>query len=222
MGERTGQATDGADRKAGLRRAPMPEERRRDAERSRQRLLAAALDEFSAKGYAGARVQDIAATAGVNKQLITYYFGGKEGLYREVQRGWLERESTFADPALRLDELAARYLHDALTDPHPTRLMVWRGLADRAEQPPDDSPEHADLSGLLRRQSRGELDADLEPAAVLLALIGMVAAPVVLPQMVRKIFGLDPQSPGFEERYGQQLRRIIRHLGGSTRDEDGP
>ena len=82
-------STDSATRKTGPRRAPAPDERQRDSERSRQQLLAAALEEFSAKGYAGARVQDIADRAGINKQLIAYYFGGKEGLYRELQRLWL-------------------------------------------------------------------------------------------------------------------------------------
>jgi len=75
------------------RRAPAPDERTLDAERSRRLLLDAALEEFSAKGYAGARVQDIADRAGVNKQLINYYFGGKEGLYCELHRRWLKREA---------------------------------------------------------------------------------------------------------------------------------
>lgn len=44
-------------------------------------ILAAARQEFSAKGAAGARVNEIAALSGVNKQLIYYYFGNKEGLY---------------------------------------------------------------------------------------------------------------------------------------------
>ena len=59
------------------RRAPPPEERQRDAHRSRQLLLAAALEEFAARGFAGARVQDIANRAGINKQLITYLHSGK-------------------------------------------------------------------------------------------------------------------------------------------------
>jgi len=55
-----------------------------DAEQgaSREAILAAARAEFAAKGLAGARVNEIAAQAGVNKQLIYYYFGSKEGLYR--------------------------------------------------------------------------------------------------------------------------------------------
>ena len=58
--------------------------RERNPDRSRERLLAAAVEEFSAKGFAGARVEAIAQRAGLNKQLISHYFGGKDGLYRAV------------------------------------------------------------------------------------------------------------------------------------------
>lgn len=48
---------------------------------ARVRILDAALAEFSAKGLAGARTEQIAAAAGVNKALIYYYFESKEKLY---------------------------------------------------------------------------------------------------------------------------------------------
>ncbi len=49
---------------------------------ARSAILAAARREFSSKGLAGARVNEIAALAGVNKQLIYYYFGNKNDLYQ--------------------------------------------------------------------------------------------------------------------------------------------
>ena len=48
---------------------------------SRERLLRAALDEFAEHGRAGARTDRIARRAGVNKQLLHYYFRTKAGLY---------------------------------------------------------------------------------------------------------------------------------------------
>ncbi|VTU30157.1 Nicotinate degradation protein S [Variovorax sp. SRS16] len=53
-----------------------------DPNAARTAILAAARAEFAAKGLAGARVNEIAARAGANKQLIYYYFGSKEDLYR--------------------------------------------------------------------------------------------------------------------------------------------
>ena len=62
----TAASTSQGNRRAGPRRSPAAGERQRDAERSRQALLTAALDEFSLKGFAGARVAEIAERAGVS------------------------------------------------------------------------------------------------------------------------------------------------------------
>jgi len=48
---------------------------------TKELLIAAAVAEFSREGLAGARVDEIAAAAKVNKQLVYHYFGSKEGLY---------------------------------------------------------------------------------------------------------------------------------------------
>lgn len=56
----------------------------RDAEATREALLAAATEVFAERGFDGARVDAIAARAGVNKAMIHYHFGSKEGLYRAI------------------------------------------------------------------------------------------------------------------------------------------
>jgi TetR/AcrR family transcriptional regulator len=209
-------AIDGSNERQG-RRSPAPEERVRDAERSREQLLQAALEEFAAKGYAGTRVQDIATRAGVNKQLISYYFGGKEGLYRAIQQRWLAVEADFAHPGLPLDALMAEYLRVVTAEPRLARLLVWSAIEHAATPPGSGTVSLApsDVADLHRRQQAGELAADLDPVLVGLALMGAVLAPVVLPHVLRDAVGLDPESPEFAERYAEQLRRIIRHLAGT-------
>ncbi|MDM0011366.1 TetR/AcrR family transcriptional regulator [Variovorax sp. J22P168] len=54
---------------------------RRDAAATRAALIEAAVGEFSSNGFAGARVDEIARAAGVNKQLVYHYFESKQGLY---------------------------------------------------------------------------------------------------------------------------------------------
>jgi TetR/AcrR family transcriptional regulator len=54
---------------------------RRDPDRTRTAILAAAQDEFAAKGLFGGRVNAIARRAGANKRMIYHYFGSKDGLY---------------------------------------------------------------------------------------------------------------------------------------------
>ena len=62
------------------------------AERQAQRreaILAAALDEFSARGFAAARLDDVAKRAGVAKGTIYLYFRDKESLFQELVRSML-------------------------------------------------------------------------------------------------------------------------------------
>lgn len=49
---------------------------------TRERLLRAAQRLFSTKGFDGATVKELSDYAGVNVSLVSYHFGGKEGLYR--------------------------------------------------------------------------------------------------------------------------------------------
>ena len=61
--------------------------RRRDPVATKAALLHAAVVEFAAKGLAGARIDEIAQRAGVNKQLVYHYFGSKEEIYAAAQSG---------------------------------------------------------------------------------------------------------------------------------------
>ncbi len=51
--------------------------------------MSAGMKAFAAAGFDGARVEEIAAAAGVNKALISYHFGGKQGLFAAIVEGML-------------------------------------------------------------------------------------------------------------------------------------
>jgi len=85
---------------------------RAEEDGSRAKILNVALQEFSRLGLSGARIDAIAAESGVNKGMIYYYFGSKEGLYvaaleesyrrfREIEGGLHIDESEPPLPALR-------------------------------------------------------------------------------------------------------------------------
>jgi len=61
-----------------------PDEPRRDARRTRARILDAAREAFCARGVDGATMESIARAAGVNKRLVYHHFGNKEDLYLAV------------------------------------------------------------------------------------------------------------------------------------------
>jgi len=62
--------------------APPPDKNSPD--RTRSNILEVATREFSEKGLAGARVDEIAERTSTSKRMIYYYFESKEGLYRAV------------------------------------------------------------------------------------------------------------------------------------------
>jgi TetR/AcrR family transcriptional regulator len=57
---------------------------KRNPQKTREKILRAAEEEFSEKGYYGARIDAIAAAAGVNKRMIYGYYGKKNDLYKAV------------------------------------------------------------------------------------------------------------------------------------------
>ena len=108
-----------------------PTVRGRDAGRTREQIFSAATKVFAKKGFDGARVDKIAAEAGVNKQLLYHHFGSKDGLFTAVlerayenirkQEAALELDSLPADEAiLKLVEFTWRYY---LANPDFIRLL---------------------------------------------------------------------------------------------------
>ncbi len=194
------------------RRTPPPEERQRDAERSRQRILDAALKVFSAKGFAGARVAEIAAEARVNAQLIAYYFGGKNGLYDALRSNWESIGSVFTASDQPFSAMIGTYLGAVFDHPAWARLLIWRALGDGSEQETGASQ----LAGLAdavedirRRQQLGEVTKEFDPEVILTVLWSAAMASVTIPQAVQVASGADLGAAEFRARYAEQLKRLF-------------
>ncbi|MBB4840350.1 TetR/AcrR family transcriptional regulator [Sphingomonas kyeonggiensis] len=85
-------------------------------ERNRQEIIAIATRHFADKGFAGARVDEIAAATATSKRMIYYHFGSKDGLYRavltEAYRGFRSAElDTGLDALPAIDALARLTAH---------------------------------------------------------------------------------------------------------------
>jgi AcrR family transcriptional regulator len=96
--------------------APPPQNgREAKAAARREAILDAALDEFSARGFAAARLDDIAARAGVAKGTIYLYFADKEALFQELIRFQLFPVLDTFEAALASD-LPLRLILDQATE----------------------------------------------------------------------------------------------------------
>ncbi len=194
------------------RRAPAPEERQRDAERTRQRILDSAADEFAAKGFAGARVADIARRAGVNAQLIAYYFGSKQGLYDTLRKTWESEEALFVSPDQPFSDVVDAYINGVSDHPSWARLLIWQALGDSSQRE-SESPHFTSMSqaveDIRRRQHNGELTKDFDPETILVVLWSAVMAPITLPKVIQEACGSDLSSIDFRTRYASQLKRLF-------------
>jgi TetR/AcrR family transcriptional regulator len=101
--------------------------------------MAAALAEFAARGFAGARVDRIAAAARLNKAMLYYHFGSKQRLYRATLQRLLGRladqlETVTASPASatdRLEAFVATFIRLGLSEPRVAPVML-REVAEGA------------------------------------------------------------------------------------------
>ena len=172
-----------------------------------------------------ARVVRIAESAGVSHQLITYYFGGKRGLYEALSEQWLEK-SMRVSHARTFADAARRYVHWAHEDP------AWVHTLTREEpgtRPPAEDERAAELfkhvEELRERQARGEFRSDLDVGAVALVFFAASIAPVAIPWIARELGQQDPESPEFIDHYAEQVGRIVSALAQATttaQDEGSP
>ena len=111
---------------------------------TRESILNAATQEFVQKGFAGARTQEIADRAGVNKAMLHYYFGSKDALYGEVITSTIEgffatlrpifdAQDTSAEDRLR--QFIDTYLTFLSENPHMPRLLAQDLLAGESKVP---------------------------------------------------------------------------------------
>lgn len=194
------------------RRSPTGEARQRDAERTKRAILESASAEFAQYGFAGARVSRIADRAGVNKQLISYYFGGKQGLRQAVDRSWWDRQPTLYPADSSLAEIAANYARAGAGSPDGIRLLIWEAMGDASSET-GDSPRtewmRHFIDDVRARQKTGELPPEVDPRVIGLTLFAAAAAPVAFAPIAAAM-GITGAEAG--DWYAEQVALLIRAL----------
>ena len=181
-----------------------------DTERTKQLLLDAATAEFSEHGLAGARVDRIAAAAGVNKERIYQYFGKKDELFAtvlaEVLRESMDAVAPVGSGPEAVGDYAGRLFDHHLADGVIPRLIFWEGLerGSAAAENPARVAYHAEKVTRLQtmlpgvgREAAGEL---------LLTVVSLVNAWPVLPQLDELMV---PGAPDATARAAARRRAIV-------------
>ncbi|TDU83397.1 TetR family transcriptional regulator [Kribbella voronezhensis] len=136
------------------------------AEATKERILEAAMAEFSAYGVAGARVDRIAKTAGCNKNLIYVYFENKETLFTTVLDNHLSR--VYSGAVLPTpDDLpaqAGRVFDFAMQNPDVMRLLAWSNLEAQAAEPAARAQARdSKVAGITAAQADGKTSSAFPP-----------------------------------------------------------
>jgi TetR/AcrR family transcriptional regulator len=185
----------------------------RNPERTRERILSAALQEFAANGFAGARVDAIARRAAINKRMLYHYFGDKEGLFRAVLRRKIAERQAWAetlsgDPA----ESLPFWFKAVCGDAGWIRLLEWEALQGSGRKVIDEKERQAALArglGRIRRQqASGQVSAELDPRHVMLAMRSLTMFPVAFSQLTRFTMNRPVSDPAFQRGYARFLRKF--------------
>lgn len=108
----------------------------RKSDLTKKNILEAAENEFSEKGLYGARVDEIALKANINKRMIYQYFGNKEELYKEVLEVVYNRLGECEDIVIsknanwidKISELVRVYFAFLKNNSAYVRMLMWENL----------------------------------------------------------------------------------------------
>lgn len=188
-----------------------------------QRILDAAKKVFVRKGMAGARMQDIADEAGINKALLHYYFRNKEKLFEVIfmeaaQKLFPKINEVFnADQPLfeKIERFCEEYitviienpylplfvLNEINQDPEYFLQKVWTGNAKPNPGKFLEQMEKEIKKGTIKR---------ISPLHLLMNMISMAIFPFVAKPMLQKNLGLDELQ--FQAAMEQRKKEIPKFI----------
>jgi AcrR family transcriptional regulator len=167
------------------------------------RLLDAATREFAARGLDGARLADIASTAGITRPSLLHHFPTKEALYAAALERAFVALSSLVRQAIapegevtpsfraRFDVLVRSFVAFAATDPEVCRLLLRTIVADdhpeaRSALVAHAAPVLADVARFLEEDGRHDVRDDVPVQAALMGVIVDVLARAAAGDAVRR------------------------------------
>ena len=170
-----------------------------DVEGTKRRIKEAATAEFARCGPDGTTVERIAKKAGVNKERVYNYFGGKRQLFAAVLRDELAtvaRAVPVSSFALEdIGEYAGRVYDYHRERPELIRLLRWEALVFDGEVP----------AAVLRGQEAGAVTGDFDAAQLMVLVLSIAGWWATVPQVARMLCG-----PLSEEEHARRRAAVVR------------
>jgi AcrR family transcriptional regulator len=169
--------------------------RPRNSKATKELLLAAASEEFSEYGLAGARIDRIAERAGANKRLLYVYFGDKDQLFDTVLARHIE--ALMESIPLKdgdLTAFAAARFDFMLANPQVSRLSSWR-ILERSEPTEAERQTFEDrVASVAAAQKAGRIRSDIPATDLFAIVLRMTDSWLSAPAALRGVAGEDPMS----------------------------
>jgi TetR/AcrR family transcriptional regulator len=195
---------------------------RGEPEKTRAAILEAALKEFAHEGVAGARTEEIARSAGVNKALLYYYFKDKDGLYAavldQVFSGYYRLANAVLDrtdlaPRDKLLQYAAAHYDYIAGSPLYPRLLQREfmssgstSLVDRVLEE-HGQPVYDKLIRMVEQGVRkGEFRKGIDPSQTITSVLGIISFYFISIPAQRLMSAGDPFAP---ERIAQRRAAVL-------------
>ncbi|MFF3746257.1 TetR/AcrR family transcriptional regulator [Streptomyces kronopolitis] len=184
-----------------------------DSAATRERILAAATEEFAAHGVSGARVDRIAASASANKRAIYDYFGDKNKLFAVVLEQAMADLAQAVPPSEDLPDYAERLFDYHRAHPEALRLVMWEALEVGDGPVPGEVERTRHYGDKVLAAQAGGAPGDSARTQVFftLALAGWSAG---MPQLRRMVLGEDCDLDRLRDDIGRTVRAIQSGDGG--------
>lgn len=197
------------------------------SEMTKERILQAAEQEFSANGLSGARIDTIAEKSAANKRMIYAYFQSKEGLYKCVLQNVYARISDLelhvlakdGERAAAICEIIGRYFAFLQENPTFVNLVMWENLncgqyIEASDAAKTKEPSLATVRKLLLDGMRtGEFRSDIDVEQALVSLNMFCFSSFSNRFTMTKVFRLQVEERAFEQTRKEHIcEMFMRYL----------
>ena len=183
-----------------------------DTEGTKRKIKEAATAEFAQYGPDGTTVEHIAKKAGVNKERVYNYFGGKRTLFATILRDELATVAQ-AVPATSfatedIGDYAGRVYDYHCQRPELIRLLRWEALVFDNEVPDEDLRRtfyRDKTAAVLEGQKAGVITKDIDPAQLMMFILSIAGWWSTVPQVARMLCG-----PLSKEEHARRRAAVVQ------------
>ena len=208
--------------------------RPRDADRTREEILRAAMAEFADHGFGGARMEAIAERSRVDKKLIYYYFAGKDELflavleqsYADIRAAEHALHLEASDPLQAIETLVAFTWNHYLRHPEFLALLNSENMARAGHLKRSrrirqmNSPLIDVLADVIARgEASGTLRSGIDPMQLYISIAGLAYFYLSNKHTLGAVFGRDLMAA---DALAERLRHMTEVVLGYVRQPSPP